>query len=53
MLHAREIGLPMPGGRTLKVTAPPPQAMREAFAFLGFEKDQSLPGARLETFGEP
>ena len=53
MLHAREIGLPMPGGRTLKVTAPPPQAMREAFDFLGFEKDQSLPGARLETFGEP
>jgi 23S rRNA pseudouridine955/2504/2580 synthase len=53
MLHAREIGLPMPDGRILRVTAPLPEPMREAFAFLGFESDRSLPGARLETFGEP
>jgi 23S rRNA pseudouridine955/2504/2580 synthase len=53
MLHAREIGLPMPDGRTLRVAAPLPEPMRDALAFLGFERDQSLPGARLETFGQP
>jgi len=54
MLHAREIRLPHPDGGTIEVTAPVPEAMRAAFAWLGFELGAKLPpGAGLADFHQP
>ena len=53
MLHAYEMRLPHPAGHELRLTAPLPAAMREAFAFLGFEGGAHLLGATLATFGQP
>jgi 23S rRNA pseudouridine955/2504/2580 synthase len=50
MLHAREIRLPHPDGGELTVTAPISKVMQSGFAWLGFEPDPSLPGARLADF---
>lgn len=51
MLHAREIRLPHPDGGTLQVTAPVPDNLRAAFAWLGFELGSTLPaGASLADF---
>lgn len=51
MLHAREIRLPHPDGGTLEVAAPIPEAMRSAFAWLGFELGSRPPaGASLADF---
>jgi 23S rRNA pseudouridine955/2504/2580 synthase len=50
MLHAREIRLPHPDGGELAVTAPISKTMAAGFAWLGFEPDPSLPGARLADF---
>lgn len=50
MLHAREIRLPHPEGGILAVTAPLDPAIRAGFAWLGFEPDPELPGARLANF---
>lgn len=46
MLHARELELPDPGGRSLRITAEPPPAFREALAWLGLDRPE-LPGASL------
>mgnify|MGYP001118312020 CR=1 FL=1 len=46
MLHARELELPGPKGRPLRITAEPPPAFREALAWLGLERPE-LPGASL------
>lgn len=40
-LHARRLVLPIEGGRTLNVAAPPPAHMVETFKFLGFSTDQA------------
>jgi 23S rRNA pseudouridine955/2504/2580 synthase len=37
-LHARAIGLPLPSGKTLTVTAPLPPHMRASWDFFGFEE---------------
>jgi 23S rRNA pseudouridine955/2504/2580 synthase len=50
MLHAREIRLPHPDGGSLALTAPLDPAVRAGFAWLGFEPDPELPGARLADF---
>jgi len=50
MLHAREIRLPHPNGGSLALTAPLDPAVRAGFAWLGFEPDADLPGARLADF---
>jgi 23S rRNA pseudouridine955/2504/2580 synthase len=50
MLHAREIRLPHPDGGHLALTAPLEPAVRAGFAWLGFEPDPELPGARLADF---
>jgi 23S rRNA pseudouridine955/2504/2580 synthase len=50
MLHAREIRLPHPEGGVLALTAPPGDALRKGFAWLGFEPDPDLPGASLADF---
>lgn len=46
MLHAREIDLPLPGGRRLKLVAEPPASFRESLRRLGIEAGQFL-GDRL------
>lgn len=46
MLHARELELPGPKGRPLRITAEPPPAFREALAWLGLDRPE-LPGASL------
>lgn len=46
MLHARELDLPLPGGRRLQVSAEPPRAFKESLLRLGIEPG-SFPGARL------
>lgn len=50
MLHARELDIPHPDGGRLTLSAPLSDAMRAGFAWLGFEPDPSLPGARLDDF---
>ncbi len=50
MLHARELDLPHPDGGRLTLTAPLPDTMRAGFAWIGFEPDAQLPGARLADF---
>ncbi len=50
MLHARELDLPHPDGGRLTLEAPLPDTMRAGFAWIGFEPDASLPGARLADF---
>lgn len=46
MLHARELELPGPKGRPLRITAEPPAAFREALAWLGLDRPEA-PGASL------
>jgi 23S rRNA pseudouridine955/2504/2580 synthase len=46
-LHARRLVMPLPGGRTLDVTAPLPRHMAETFAFFGFDAD-----AEIEPFDD-
>jgi 23S rRNA pseudouridine955/2504/2580 synthase len=50
MLHARELRLPHPAGGSLALTAPLDPSVRAGFAWLGFEPDPELPGARLADF---
>ena len=50
MLHARELGLPHPDGGRLTLEAPLSDTMRKGFAWIGFEPDPQLPGARLLDF---
>jgi 23S rRNA pseudouridine955/2504/2580 synthase len=50
MLHARELRLPHPDGGTLELRAPLSEPVLAGFRWLGFEPDQSLPGARLADF---
>jgi 23S rRNA pseudouridine955/2504/2580 synthase len=46
MLHAREIDLPLPGGRRLRLAAEPPAVFRLSLKRLGIEPGQ-FPGATL------
>jgi 23S rRNA pseudouridine955/2504/2580 synthase len=50
MLHARELDLPHPDGGRLTLEAPLSDTMLEGFAWIGFEPDAQLPGARLMDF---
>lgn len=50
MLHARELDLPHPDGGRLTLVAPLSDTMRAGFAWIGFEPDAQLPGARLADF---
>jgi 23S rRNA pseudouridine955/2504/2580 synthase len=50
MLHAREIRLPHPDGGVLALTAPLGEVVQKGFAWLGFEPDPELPGAKLADF---
>ena len=50
MLHARELDLPHPDGGRLTLEAPLSDTMRAGFAWIGFEPDKTLPGARLADF---
>lgn len=50
MLHAKELDLPHPDGGRLTLDAPLSDTMRAGFAWIGFEPDPSLPGARLADF---
>ncbi len=50
MLHARELDLPHPDGGRLTLEAPLSDTMRTGFAWIGFELDAQLPGARLLDF---
>lgn len=50
MLHARELDLPHPDGGRLTLEAPLSDIMAAGFAWIGFEPDPSLPGARLADF---
>ncbi len=50
MLHARELDLPHPDGGRLTLEAPLSDTMRNGFAWIGFEPDPQLPGARLLDF---
>ena len=52
MLHAKELDLPHPDGGRLTLDAPLPDTMRAGFAWIGFEPDPSLPGARLADFDQ-
>ena len=52
MLHARELDLPHPDGGRLTLEAPLPDTMRAGFAWIGFEPDPTLSGARLADFEE-
>ncbi|MCS6778409.1 MAG: RluA family pseudouridine synthase [Geminicoccaceae bacterium] len=49
MLHARELELPGPKGKPLRITAEPPSAFREALAWLGLARPE-LPGATLDDW---
>src|SRR5437764_1439806 len=42
-LHARSLEIPLPGGGTLRVTAPLPPHMRKTWEFFGFEGDAPDP----------
>ena len=50
MLHAKELDVPHPDGGRLTLAAPLPDTMRAGFAWIGFEPDAQLPGARLLDF---
>jgi len=50
MLHARELDFPHPDGGRLTLKAPLSDIMQAGFAWIGFEPDPQLPGARLEDF---
>ncbi len=50
MLHAKELDLPHPDGGRLTLEAPLSDIMTAGFAWIGFEPDKSLPGARLADF---
>lgn len=52
MLHARELDLPHPDGGRLTLEAPLSDTMRAGFAWIGFEPDALLPGARLADFDQ-
>lgn len=52
MLHARELDLPHPDGGRLTLEAPLSNTMAAGFAWIGFEPDAQLPGARLIDFEE-
>ncbi|MGI9500140.1 MAG: RluA family pseudouridine synthase [Geminicoccaceae bacterium] len=52
MLHAKELDLPHPDGGRLTLEAPLSDTMREGFAWIGFEPDAQLPGARLADFDQ-
>jgi 23S rRNA pseudouridine955/2504/2580 synthase len=47
-LHARSLAIPLPAGRTLRVTAPLPPHMLQMWEFLGFTADPPDPFADLE-----
>lgn len=49
MLHARELELPGPKGKPLRITAEPPPAFRAALSWLGLEQPE-LPGATLDDW---
>ncbi|MEK0085563.1 RluA family pseudouridine synthase [Benzoatithermus flavus] len=49
MLHARELELPQPKGRPLRLTAEPPASFREALRWLGLGVPE-LPGASLDEW---
>lgn len=49
MLHARELELPQPKGRPLRLTAEPPRHFREALAWLGMTGVEP-PGASLRDW---
>ena len=49
MLHARELELPQPKGRPLRLVAEPPRPFKEALAWLGIGTE-SLPGASLRDW---
>jgi RluA family pseudouridine synthase len=49
MLHAREIELPGPGRRPLRLTAGPPREFKEGLRWLGLEQPE-LPGASLDEW---
>ena len=51
MLHARELELPGPKGRPLRLTADPPKPFREALAWLGMGVED-LPYSRLRDWPE-
>jgi 23S rRNA pseudouridine955/2504/2580 synthase len=46
MLHARELDLPHPAGKRLRLTAEPPPSFRDGLAWLGLSAPE-LPGAGL------
>ena len=52
MLHAKELDLPHPDGGRLTLEAALPDTMRQGFAWIGFEPDPTLPGARLADFDQ-
>jgi 23S rRNA pseudouridine955/2504/2580 synthase len=52
MLHARELELPRPAGRPLRLTAEPPPAFRQTLAWLGLGGAE-LPGADLSDWPPP
>ncbi|MGI9437621.1 MAG: RluA family pseudouridine synthase, partial [Geminicoccaceae bacterium] len=52
MLHARELDLPHPDGGRLTLAAPLSDTMQAGFAWIGFEPDASLPGARIADFDQ-
>ncbi len=52
MLHAKELDIPHPDGGRLTLTAPLSDIMQRGFAWIGFEPDAHLPGARLADFDQ-
>jgi 23S rRNA pseudouridine955/2504/2580 synthase len=52
MLHARELELPRPKGKPLRLKADPPRHFREALAWLGMGVED-LPGASLRDWPPP
>lgn len=48
-LHARELDLPHPSGRRLRLVAEPPRAFREALRWVGLQAPE-LPGAGLDDW---
>jgi 23S rRNA pseudouridine955/2504/2580 synthase len=48
-LHARSLEIPLPGGKTLRVTAPLPPHMRKTWEFFGLASDAPDPFAELEV----
>ena len=52
MLHARELDVPHPDGGRLTLEASLSDTMRAGFAWIGFEPDATLLGARLADFDQ-